>query len=763
VLLLAAAIAFGIDRWTLRTSRMVEREHAIGRLSPRRATLEASINRSMAVLQGVASHLGVHWGRPDLNPFFDAYAEEVCRWDSTTIRSVQYLRDGVIDHVWPAEGNEPAEGQNLLTDPRPEIGADLRMALERGTISIAGPLSLYQGGQGLIGRLRVDIPGDSVSVVAAIVLDFPAILAASGLAVQDSMSWRLVDSTGHLLAGVEQLDQRDGGPIELAVVLPDRKWRLQGVPATGWAIRVAERQLPLRLTLLGSVLLAGLLAWVIQSRRLTRREAELNAQRLQGEEKFRLLFEMVPDGVILVRAEDGLVLETNDAYCQIVRRPRDAILGRTMLEAGLWASAEERAEGRRVLGEVGKHHEVPFGIGLPDGGRREGIYSATRVILDGTPCYLCVVRDVHDRLLAEQRRADGDRLQAIGRLAGGIAHDFNNLITGISGYAELLENRIDDDDPRREDIHEIRRAAGRAAELTQRLLTFARRQVITPKVVDLAQQLREGSGLLRQLAGDSVRLHLDLPVEPAVVRIDPVQFDQLLHNLTTNARDAMPKGGELTIRLTKDERVVLLTVDDTGEGIAREHVSHLFEPFYTTKAVGAGTGLGLAMVHGIVDQAGGTIEVDSTVGVGTTFTIRFPRTSGIVTPEPEVTATLPMTGGTETILLAEDEPQVLSFTTRVLERLGYRVLAAVDGEDALRISSANHGSLHLLLTDMTMPGMGGAELVRRLRENHPSLRVLLMSGYSEELVSSELPEHPFLPKPFTTAELAEAVRRTLDS
>lgn len=763
VLVLAAIAAIGVDRWTVNTARIVEREHAIGRLSPRRAALEASINQGMAVLQGVASHLRVHWGRPDIHAFFDAYAEQVSRWDSTSVRSVQYLRDGVIAHVWPASGNQPAEGRNLLTDPRPEIGADLRVAIERGTITLAGPVSLYQGGQGLIGRLRVDIPGDTVSVVAAIVLDFPAILAVSGLAVQDSMIWRLVDSAGHFIAGEQQLDQRDGGPIALAITLPDRQWRLEGVPATGWAVRVAARQLPLRLTLLGSALLAGLLAGVIQSRRLTRRDAELAAERLLAEEKFRLLFEMVPDGVILVRAEDGLILETNEAYCQIVHRPRGTILGRTMESLGLWASPGERAEARRVLGEVGQRHEVPFGIGLPDGVRREGIYSATSVVVDGTNCYLCIVRDVHDRLLAEQRLTEGDRLQAIGRLAGGIAHDFNNLITGISGYAELLENGVAEGDPRREDIHEIRRAAGRAAELTRQLLTFARRQVITPKVVDLSRQLQEGSGLLRQLTGDSVRLHLDLPAEPAIVRLDPVQFDQLLHNLTTNARDAMPGGGALTIRLAVEADRVLLTVSDTGMGIACEHLPHLFEPFYTTKAIGAGTGLGLAMVHGIVDQAGGTIEVDSTVGVGTTFRIGFPRATAPVTTDPVIATALPTVGGSEVILVAEDEPQVLAFTTRVLERLGYRVLAAANGEDALRQVAAHGGSLDLLLTDMMMPGMGGGELVRRLRELKPALRVLLMSGYSEELVTTEFPEQPFLPKPFTSVELADAVRRVLDA
>jgi PAS domain S-box-containing protein len=521
--------------------------------------------------------------------------------------------------------------------------------------------------------------------------------------------------------------------------------------------------LPVRLGLGVSVLVAVLVSYLLQSRRVAQRASDLSAERQRADEKFQLLFNLVPDGVLLVRAADGRILEANQAYAHLVGRSRDELSGRTVQEMNLWASQEERTAGLERLEGEGHLHEVRFGIRRPDGTRREGIYSASRVVLEGETCYLSVIRDVHERIQMEQRLAESQRLEAIGRLAGGIAHDFNNIITGISGYATLAQQGLPDGDPRLADLAEITRASRRASDLTRQLLTFARRQLTTPQLVDLGDLVRQAQGLLRHLAGETVRIELALPTTPVHAMIDPAQFEQVLTNLTLNACHAMPHGGAVQIAVTRVGGTAVVSVTDRGSGIAPEVLPHIFEPFFTTKPPGSGTGLGLSMVRGIVDEAGGEIEVDSRLGAGSTFRVLLPAVDHVPGEVPAEAPTPTVPTGRGLILMVEDEPQVRALTSRVLTQLGYEVLAAEDGTEALALAAAHHGPIALLLTDMVMPRMGGGELVRRMRELLPELPVLLMSGYSEELVAAEHPDHPFLAKPFTPAELAEAVGRVLSA
>ncbi len=389
--------------------------------------------------------------------------------------------------------------------------------------------------------------------------------------------------------------------------------------------------------------------------------------------------------------------------------------------------------------------------------------------------FLAVVNDISERRQLEAQFMEAQKLESIGRLAGGVAHDFNNLLTAILGYAELLEEA---ETMRREDVREIRRAGERARDLTQQLLAFARKQVISPRSMDLNSLVRDASRLLSRLLGDHIRVVSDLAPDLSMVRVDGSQIGQVLMNLAVNARDAMPSGGALTISTSnalvdpgaaqapKDVpagEYVVLSVSDTGSGIDAAALAHLFEPFFTTKVPEKGTGLGLSTVYGIMKQSGGYIEVQTEVDVGTTFALYFPRcATEVVQPKPRVRA---KGSGSERVLVVEDDAVVRGLTVKVLSNAGYQVLAAESPHAALRIWSDPQVHVDLLLTDMLMPGMNGKELAVRMRSTHPAVRVLFMSGHTEEDMEDTTlqGQFAFLPKPFTPSSVLEKVRRVLDS
>jgi signal transduction histidine kinase/ActR/RegA family two-component response regulator len=388
--------------------------------------------------------------------------------------------------------------------------------------------------------------------------------------------------------------------------------------------------------------------------------------------------------------------------------------------------------------------------------------------------------EIAERKQLEEQLLQAQKMEAIGRLAGGVAHDFNNLLTAIIGYSQLALQRIPPDDPLRHDLDEIRKAGERAATLTRQLLAFSRKQVLQPKVLDLNAVVASTSKMLHRLIGEDIRFRTIL--DPALKRVkaDPGQIEQVLMNLAVNARDAMPNGGSLSIETANvylDEeyarhhvevqpgRYVMLAVSDTGCGMSAEVLSHIFEPFFTTKEQGRGTGLGLAMVYGIIKQSGGHIWVYSEPGKGTTFKLYLPlaeEADSAAEQALEQTAFLPT--GTETILLAEDDAQVREFASRVLRELGYKVIEATDGQQALK-EAEQTPNIDILLTDVVMPYVGGKELSERLRSVRPGIKVLFLSGYTEyaTLRQGMLGDgDAFLHKPFAPGELARKVREVLD-
>jgi PAS domain S-box-containing protein len=427
------------------------------------------------------------------------------------------------------------------------------------------------------------------------------------------------------------------------------------------------------------------------------------------------------------------------------------------------------AVGARLLAASGRHVEVEL--------------TATPLASEGAPHgSLLLARSTVGRKTAADAALPTDepllqsqKLEALGRLAGGVAHDFNNLLTVILGYADLLHH-YGADEHAREVAGEIQKAAERAAALTRQLLAFSRRQVLQPRVLDLNGLVRELDSMLRRLIGEDVQLTTAPHTGPLWVKADPGQLEQVLTNLVVNARDAMPKGGRLLVSTAEvpasiDSRqrgpcgFALLTVTDSGCGMDEHILKRLFEPFFTTKEVGKGTGLGLAMVYGVVQQSGGRIEVESEPGRGSTFRVYLPLTPVESTPSRAPSPSAGSSGGKETVLLVEDEEAVRRLACRALQAQGYQVLEAGDGVAALEVCQRNLRSIDLVVTDVVMPQLSGVDLVQRLRTVRPLLKVLYMSGYTDSTVvrhGLEESEADFLQKPFTPDVLTRMVRDLLD-
>jgi PAS domain S-box-containing protein len=380
----------------------------------------------------------------------------------------------------------------------------------------------------------------------------------------------------------------------------------------------------------------------------------------------------------------------------------------------------------------------------------------------------------------EEQFFHAQRLEAVGRLAGGVAHDFNNLLTTILGYCDILLDRVSSDEETAQPVRGIRRASERAAALTQQLLAFGRRQVIHPQLLDLNAVVQELDKMLRRLIGEDIRLETRLHPGQAVVLADRSQLEQLIINVVVNARDAMPRGGSLTLRTGErhlDEAFVqsnvgakvgdycLLEMVDTGCGMDQATLANIFEPFFTTKEVGRGTGLGMAIVYAVVNQSHGHVKVTSSPGSGTTVSVFLPRRTEVAVPEQPVAAPRTAPGGTEKVLLVEDEDALRRMIFSLLSARGYEVTAASNPEEALRRVREASGQFDLIVTDVVMPGMSGRDMVDRIREEWPEIPVLFVSGYAGDTVldhgvSGE--QVTFLAKPFTLDELLGCVRSMLD-
>lgn len=540
-------------------------------------------------------------------------------------------------------------------------------------------------------------------------------------------------------------------------------------------------------------------------------QVEAEHQRLEAachgsEEQFRYWSEATFEGMVV--HEQGRILAANSKLAEIFGYEPAEFIAKHISE--LAAQESQELILKKMLMESPEPYEA---VGL----RKDRVVfpieiNEKSITYEGRPAKILAVRDTTEQKRAkaaykqaviyahelraeinERKRAEAlrneleqqfrqaQKMEAIGRLAGGVAHDFNNLLTAIMGYGAMAMDTLPADHSARADLEGIQKTAQRAANLTRQLLAFARRQIIEPRVLNLNDLILNVEKMLRRLISEDIKLSTVLGPDLEPIKADPGQLEQVLLNLAVNARDAMPQGGELVIEtanvsLDQDYarrhaevtpgEYVLLAVSDTGLGMTEEVKARLFEPFFTTKEVGKGTGLGLATCFGIVKQNGGHIRAYSELGLGTTFKIYLPQVEGTAVPliRPEAVDTL--TQGSETILLAEDEITVRDLAAQSLRQQGYTVLEAADGLDALDLARRQpKKEIHLLVTDMVMPRMGGADLAEQLRSLRPDLKVLFMSGYTDStIIRYGLPQTGtvFLQKPFSPQRLVQKVREVLD-
>jgi PAS domain S-box-containing protein len=650
-------------------------------------------------------------------------------------------------------------GRNELADERGGLG---RLALLTRASELLDSALAYEDGlqrltELLAGRLAdwcaIHVRGldGELRRVAASPEDFP-------LAAHDAHGPAIVMRTGE---------------PDLVTDVGDERLRALGVAST-LCVPLPGATGPIgALTLLGGTAYRGQDAELASE--LARRAAAA-VQSARSEQRYRMLFERNPLPMWVYDVHTLGFLAVNEAAVRHYGYSREEFLAMRITDI------RPQSEVETLLADL--EHGGP-GSPIPntwthrrkDGSQIAVEITAGRISFGGRDAALVLAHDVSERKRLEERLAEAERLEAIGRLAGGVAHDFNNLLTVISGYASMLLARSGGDG---EELREIAHAAEQASGLTRQLLAFSRRQVLHPSVLDLNEIVSGMQPMLQRIIGDDVSVAVRLGERLAPVEADRAQLERVLLNLAANARDAMPHGGRLTIETANvdlDEEYVgthgdgtpganvMLAVSDTGVGMSEDVQRHLFEPFFTTKETGGGTGLGLATVFGVVKQSGGSIYVYSELDKGSTLKIYLPAAAAGAAVEAPATEGIGA-DGSETIMVVEDDPSVRELVRLMLEARGYAVLTVEDAEEAARVCRDCPGGVDLLLTDVVMPEVGGRDLAERLAEISPSMRILFMSGYSDEAVyrHGEIsPNAAFIEKPFTERTLAGKVREVLDA
>lgn len=514
-------------------------------------------------------------------------------------------------------------------------------------------------------------------------------------------------------------------------------------------------------------------------------EAQVRAavqEKLQAsEERFSKAFKTSPVPKAILSRNTRMFVDVNDRFVALADTARLKLIGSTLFSVPIWTAPETQARVEQLLADGQSFRNWECKIVGPDGKPCAAILSAESFVLGQEQCVLLVTEDVSERANLEGQLRQSQKMEAVGQMAAGVAHDFNNLLTVVQGYTQLLLAMQTPGSMGREALEKIISATQRAAHLTGQLLTFSRKRVAEPRAVDLNKVVTNVTGMLRPLLGENIRFNIRVAAAVPAIMADAAMIEQVIVNLAVNARDAMPKGGDLVLstfvtdidesyvklnRQASAGKFVCLQVSDAGMGMDTGTLERIFEPFFTTKGVGKGAGLGLATVYGIVKQHRGWIEVNSQIGVGTTFKVFLPAVHSTAHHTELLENPVLIRGGAETILVVEDEASLRELVTKVLRNYGYRVVEAAHGKEALRLWQGMAPKPALVLTDMMMPeGMTGWELAQRIRQEVPDMKVLFTSGYSPEIFGTDVQldvNSNFLPKPYNPKLLARTVRSCLD-
>jgi two-component system, cell cycle sensor histidine kinase and response regulator CckA len=507
-------------------------------------------------------------------------------------------------------------------------------------------------------------------------------------------------------------------------------------------------------------------------------------------ERYHRLFETAQDGILMLEVATGKIIEANPYLANLMGISPEELKGKELWEIGIPENIPASRRTFQQLQETGYSRFEDQPIRARNGQSLDVEFICNVYKVGDGKMAQCNIRDIGVRKRAEEALRESEeklrqsqKVEAIGKLAGGIAHDFNNLLTAINGYGTLCLAQAEPQGPLHDNLVEILKAGERAAALTRQLLAYSRQQVLAPRVLNLNTIVTEMRNMLMRVIGENIELASVLDPGLGLVKADPSQMEQIFLNLVINSRDAMLRGGKITLETRNTELdweyslrhpmvapgpYVQVSVSDTGVGMDPEVKSRIFDPFFTTKGAGKGTGLGLSMVYGIIAQSGGHISVYSEPGMGTSFKIYLPRVpAGTASlPDRRVGTAVTAQGGTETVLVVEDEAMVRQFARKVIEMQGYQVLEAPDGNTALALSKEHHGPIHLLLTDVVLPGMNGREIADRFLQARPESRVVFMSGYTDNAAIRHgilAKGTHFLQKPFTAAQLGKVLREVLDA